>query len=192
MADPKNITEVLETVEEEVDGKWLSLGQVMDTFKHRGFGPLLLIAALVIVLPTGGIPGIPTIIGVAVIVLAAQMVCGRTAPWLPKKMRAMRLKKSRFDKGADKIKPTTRMIDYIIKQRLTFFTNDLAARVIGLVCIALALLLPFTEFIPFSDIIPGVAIALLGLGLTAKDGVIVIAGLIFAVTAIGLITSWIF
>lgn len=190
MSDPKNITEVLETVEEEIDGKWLSLGQVVDTFEHRGFGPLLLTAALVIVLPTGGIPGIPTIIGIAVILLASQMVFGRSSPWLPKKLRGLKLKKSKFDRGADKIKPATRKIDYIIKERLSFLAEGVAAKIIGAVCVVLALLLPFTEFIPFSDMIPGFAIALLGLGLTARDGAMVIAGFTFAAAAIGFITYW--
>src|SRR5690606_11707393 len=108
MADPKNITEVLEKVEDKVDSEWLTLGQLVDTFEHRGFGPLLLTAALIIVLPSGGIPGLPTVIGVAIMLLAGQMVFGRSSPWLPKRLRKLKLKKQTFDKGIDKIKPVTR------------------------------------------------------------------------------------
>lgn len=187
MSEPKNITDVLETVEDEVDSKRLSLGQIIDTFEHRGYGPLLLTAALIIVLPTGGIPGVPTAIGAAIILIASQLAYGRSSPWLPQKLRKLGFKKAAFDKGADKIKPFTRRIDYIIKPRLKYLTCGLAARMIGVTCVAVAALLPFTEVVPFSDIIPGLAIAMLGLGLTARDGIAIIIGWVFATGAITLI-----
>lgn len=191
-ADPKNITEVLEKVEDKVDSEWLSLGQLVDTFEHRGFGPLLLTAALIIVLPSGGIPGLPTIIGIAIFLLAGQIIFGRSSPWIPKRLRKLKLKKETFDKGVDKIKPLTRKIDYIIKPRLKYLAGGVAARCIAVVCLVLATLLPFTEVIPFSDMIPGFALGLLGLGLTARDGVVIILGLIVAVAAVGFISYWIF
>ena len=191
-ADPKNITEVLEKVEDKVDSEWLSLGQLVDTFEHRGFGPLLLTAALIIVLPSGGIPGLPTIIGIAIFLLAGQIIFGRSSPWIPNRLRKLKLKKETFDKGIDKIKPLTRKIDYIIKPRLKYLASGVAARCIAVVCLVLASLLPFTEVIPFSDIIPGSALGLLGLGLTARDGVVIILGLIVAVAAVGFISYWVF
>lgn len=192
MADPQNITEVLEKVEDKVDSEWLSLGQLVDTFGNRGFGPLLLTAAIIIVLPSGGIPGLPTAIGVTIILLAGQMVFGRSSPWLPKRLRKLKIKKQMFDKGVDKIRPVTQKIDYVIKPRLKYLANGIAARLVALVCLLLAGLLPFTEVIPFSDIIPGSALGLLGLGLTARDGVVIILGLIVAVAAVGFIGYWIF
>lgn len=185
--NPENITDVLETVEERVHSKRLSLGQIVDTFAHRGYGPLLLTAALIIVLPTGGIPGVPTAMGAAIILIAAQLAFGRSSPWLPKKLRKLNFRKKIFDKGADRIKPVTRKIDHVIKPRLEYLTCGVAARVVGAACVLVAALLPFTEVVPFSDIVPGLALGLLGLGLTARDGVMIIIGLIFATGAIGLI-----
>lgn len=71
-------------------------------------------------------------------------------------------------------------------------TSGLAAKFVGLACIVIALFLPFTEVIPFSDIIPGCAIALLGLGLTSRDGLVTVIGLAFAGLGVGLITYWLF
>lgn len=192
MSEPRNITDVLETVEDEIDSKRLSLGQIIDTFEHRGYGPLLLTAALIIVLPTGGIPGVPTAIGAAIILIASQLAFGRSSPWLPQKLRKLSFRKSVFDKGADKIKPFTRKVDYVIKPRLKYLTCGLAARIVGLTCVVVAGLLPFTEVVPFSDIIPGLSLALLGLGLTARDGVVIIIGWAFATGAVGLIAKLFF
>src|SRR5690606_20602698 len=94
MSEPHNITEVLEQVEEKTEGEArISIGEFLDTFEHRGYGPLLLIIALLIVLPTGGIPGIPTLLGLIIILIASQLAWGRSAPWLPKWLRKLGFKK---------------------------------------------------------------------------------------------------
>lgn len=184
MTDPKNLTEVLDKVEEEVDSSRLSLGQIVDMFQHRGYGPLILTASMIVVLPTGGIPGVPTVIGLSILLIASQLVVGRSSPWLPQRLRKLSFKKAAFDKGAEKIKPITEKIDYVIRPRLMFLTHGIAARFVGLACVVIAALLPFTEFIPFSDVIPGFSLAFLALGLTARDGLCVIIGLLLAMTAI--------
>lgn len=191
MSEPHNITEVLEKVEEKTEGeKRISIGEFLTAFEHGGYGPLLLIIALLIILPTGGIPGIPTVLGIVVILIASQLVWGRPAPWLPKRLCNVGFKKSTFDKGIKKIKPVTSKIDYVIKPRMKWLASGFSARVVGLVCIILASVLPFLEVIPFADIIPGSAIALLGLGMTARDGVIIIIGWTIAAVALGAACYW--
>jgi len=182
--DPKNITQVIDKVEKEVDSEKLSLGRVLKLFQNHGYGPLLLVAGLIIVLPTGGIPGLPSIIGVSIILIAGQLVLGRPSPWLPRRLRELKLKKRKFDKGADTIKPVTRKIDYILKARMSYLASGVAARCVGVVFVVMALLLPITEFVPFSDIVPGLAIMSLALGLTARDGLFIIIGLIIATIAL--------
>jgi hypothetical protein len=184
LKDPKNITQVIDKVEKEVDSDKLSLGRVLKLFQTNGYGPLLLVAGLIIILPTGGIPGLPTVLGVSIILIAGQLVLGRSSPWLPRRLRNLKLKKRKFDKGADTIKPVTRKIDYILKARMSYLASGTAARFVGLVFVVMALLLPITEFVPFSDIVPGLAITSLALGLTARDGLFIIVGLIIAAIAV--------
>lgn len=191
MSEPHNITEVLEQVEDKTEGEArISIGEFLDTFEHRGYGPLLLIIALLIVLPTGGIPGIPTVLGLVIILIASQLAWGRSAPWLPKRLRNIGFKKNLFDKGVEKIKPVTTKIDHLIKPRMKWLASGFSARIVGLVCMLLAAVMPFLEVIPFADIIPGSAIALLGLGLTARDGAMIIVGWTVAVLAFGSASYW--
>jgi hypothetical protein len=185
MPESMNLTAVIEQIDQKTDGDQLSLGTLVDAFEDRGYGPMLLATALIIVLPTGGIPGVPTVIALAIVLIAAQLVFGRRSPWLPKKLRNLSFKRDKFKKAAEKIKPITRRIDRVIKPRIRALSTAVAARVIGGICILLALFMPFLEVVPFADTIPSSAIALLGLGLTARDGVVTIIGLAFGAAAVG-------
>ena len=60
-----------------------SVGDVVNKFESRGFGPLLLLPALIALLPTGAIPGVPSICGVTLCIICLQMAFGDEHPWLP-------------------------------------------------------------------------------------------------------------
>lgn len=180
-----NLTEVIDQIDEQSEGEKLSLGQIVDAFEDRGYGPLILALALIIVLPTGGIPGVPTVIAIAIILIASQLVLARPTPWLPEKIRKLDFNRSKFQKAATKIKPVTRKIDHVLKPRLAKFSAPTAARFIGLGCIILACFMPFLEVVPFADAVPSSAMVLLGLGLTARDGLVVLIGLVLAVLSAG-------
>lgn len=106
--DLKKITDVLEDVEYKIRDDQLYLGKIIDTFPHRGYGPLLLTAAMIIVLPTGGIPGVPTVLGGVIFFISIQLVMGRSSPWVPERLRQLHFKKSTFDNAVEKIKPVTK------------------------------------------------------------------------------------
>lgn len=185
-----NLTAVLDEIEENIDGDNISFGKIVDEFEDRGYGPLLLIAALFIMLPTGGIPGIPTVLAVVIIFIAAQLTWGRSTPWLPKKLRSLSFEKAKFTKAASKIKPVTRKVDYILKPRLKRFAKKPMTRIIGAVIIALCLFMPFLEIIPFADVIPSSSIVIISLGLTARDGIFTLVGLIAAFVMLGGAAFW--
>ena len=61
----------------------VSVGDVVNKFESRGFGPLLLLPALIALLPTGAIPGVPSICGVTLCIICLQIAFGDEHPWLP-------------------------------------------------------------------------------------------------------------
>src|SRR5690625_7777241 len=87
------------------------------------------------------------------------MVLGRRTPWLPKKLCNKGFKHASFNKARDKIRPVTRKVDVLIKPRLTVFVTPAAARVVGVICILMALTMPPLEIIPMAGYIPAVTIA---------------------------------
>lgn len=190
MEKAMNLTAVLDEIEENIDGDKISFGKIVDEFEDRGYGPLLLIAALFIMLPTGGIPGIPTVLAVVIIFIAAQLTWGRSTPWLPNKLRSISFDKAKFTKAASKIKPITRKVDYILRPRLKRFAKKPVTRIVGAVIIGLCLFMPFLEIIPFADVIPSSSIVIISLGLTARDGVFTLVGLIAALVMLGGAAVW--
>lgn len=52
-----SLVDLLNQMEDEQEGK-TRLGDVIARFEDRGFGPLLLMPALIALLPTGAIPGV--------------------------------------------------------------------------------------------------------------------------------------
>lgn len=178
-----NLTGVLDHMDDKSNGSDISLGEVLDSLGSRGYGPLLLALALIELLPTGAIPGVPTFIAVCVVLLAGQMVIGRTTPWVPAKLRRKGFSHDKFEKARDKIRPTTQKLDKAIKPRLAQFASPFAARIVGGICILLALTMPPLELIPFASSIPSLSIGLFGVGLGAHDGLIVLLATVVAIGA---------
>lgn len=185
--EPITLTRLLDRLEQETSGDRLTLAEVLQIVGHRGYGPLLLIVSLLAVLPTGIIPGLPSTCGISIALIAAQLVCGRSFPWLPERLRRLSIKRQRFVGIAHRIKPVTRRLDRFVKPRLTILTHGLAVRGLALACIVLGLLMVPLELLPFAVIAPGSAVALIGLGLSGHDGVWVIAGIIPAAAGIWLV-----
>jgi len=86
VAQAMKLKDVLDEVEKNADDSELSVGQVVEALEYRGFGPLLLFSALITVLPTGAIPGVPTVSAILIMFIAGQLVVGRSHPWLRKSL----------------------------------------------------------------------------------------------------------
>lgn len=180
MPEEMNLTAVLDHMDDKVQGDKATLGAIVDAFGGRGYGPLLLAVAMVEILPSGAIPGVPTIVAIVVILFASQLVFGREVPWLPNKLRERGFSEEKFIKARDKVRPWTQKVDKAIKPRLHAVATPLAARIVGAVCVLIALPMPALEVVPFASSAPSVAIALFGLGLSARDGLLILLGFIVA------------
>lgn len=190
MTDGINLTGVLDALDEKAEGERITIGAMVDAIGERGFGPLILAAALVELMPTGGIPGIPTAVALTVIAFAVQLLAGRKQPWFPEILRRRGLSRKKFYKGRDALKVVTKRVDRLFKHRLHIFVGAVGARMVGLVCILLAMTMPPMEIIPWLSYIPAAAIALLAAGLSTRDGLVVLLGLIFASVGVTAIALW--
>ncbi|MEZ5477657.1 MAG: exopolysaccharide biosynthesis protein [Thiolinea sp.] len=167
----------------EAEGEELQLGSVVEALEGRGFGPILLAPALLALLPTGGIPGVPTTAGIIIFLVAIQMVFGKTSPWLPKRLREFSFSRDRFNSMLDKVLPVTRKLDAWFHTRLETLTRSPFNRVLALCCALLGLSMIPLELLPFAAAIPAAAIVLIALGLSTRDGVLIL--LAFAVLLVG-------
>ncbi|WP_435102507.1 exopolysaccharide biosynthesis protein [Arhodomonas sp. AD133] len=175
------LTDILDELAGELDGKHITIGDVVAVFQSRGFGPLLLAPALIALLPTGAVPGVPTVCATLVVLTAAQLVLGRRSPWLPSRLSRVALARERFLAVYNRARPVTRRIDGLTGQRLGILTNGPAPRLVAALCLLLALTMVPLELVPFAAAVPAAAIVLLALGLSVRDGLLVLIGILAAV-----------
>lgn len=178
-SQPKKLGELLDQVDQQIcDKRSVSVDDVLDTFGTRAFGPLLAIPALIVISPIGAIPGVPAIFAVFIVLIAGQHLFGLSYPWIPSALRSRAISREKWQVGRRKIVPFVRRIDALFTTRLTFLVVSPMDRIVAAIAILLAITMIPLEFIPFAVAVPGAALLTLGLALSARDGLFVLAGLL--------------
>jgi len=115
-------------------------------------------------------------------IVSAQMIFARPSPWFPARLDRRGVTRNELTRLVGKIEPLERRIDRIFKPRLARLTGATATRVIGAVCLAMALVAAIP--VPLFHVAPAAAILLFGLALIYRDGMLVIAAAVAAVLSI--------
>jgi hypothetical protein len=140
----------------------------------RSFGIVLVLFGLPNLLP---IPGLPMLCGVVIGVIGVQMMLGAQSLKLPRWLSQRRIKRADLARLVSKAEPALRALEKLTRPRFSFLTSPQAERVLGAVVLALGVALqapiPF-----FGGIAPGLGVVLLGLAMTERDGVLLVAGLV--------------
>lgn len=179
--DPHNINDILDQLETLADERdRVSLGDAVEAFGNRSYGPFLLVPALIEISPIGSIPGLPTVLAAVIILFAAQMVWGRQHLWLPGFLKRRSAKAETVRKATDKLRGIARWTDRWFHGRLPALTGGVFVRIAAAASIALALTVPPLELLPFASTAPMAAIAAFGLALLVRDGVLMIVAIALA------------
>ncbi|WP_322520397.1 exopolysaccharide biosynthesis protein [Guyparkeria halophila] len=166
----------------------IRLGTVLDIVGRRSFGPMLLLAGLITVAPlVGDIPGVPTLIGIFVFLIALQLMLRRDHFWLPSFLLERRIRQRTLHKAVVWMMPTARFTDRFLRPRLTFLVNGGASYGVAVLAMLVSLLMPVMEFIPFSANAAGLTLTIFGLALIARDGVLALAGFALTGGSVGVI-----
>lgn len=186
MGKSNGLTGILEKIVECTDGSQVSFGEIVKVFGRRSFGPMLLIPAVLAVAPTGAIPGMSLLTGAIIAVLAAQLIVRRKAPFLPTRLLGVTFSRDKVVRTVEQAIPYTRKLDSLLRPRLYFATEPPFLQIIAVVCLVMAATMFPLALLPFAVALPGTAVALMALGLTARDGAIVLFGLTLAGGAVAL------
>lgn len=179
-SEPHNLTQVLDRLEESAEGQdSVSIDAMLDSVGRRSFGPLILVPALIAMSPLSGIPTLPSILGVIVVLIAGQMLIGKKHFWLPQKALDRKIDEKAFTKGIKAIRPVGRFVDKLLRPRLTFLTGHVGDKVVALACILVGVTMPPLEILPFLATTAGAALTLFSLSLIAEDGLLALIGYIF-------------
>ena len=187
MSRISGLTELLDAIEASVEKeKAISVDQILDEIGHRSFGPFLLAAGLVLIVPgVGDIPGVTISVGLAVLIVAVQILCGRKYIWLPRWLRARTVSDKSLCKAVGWLRKPARYIDKLLRVRLTWLTTGKGTRVIAAISTVIALTTPLLEVIVFSAVLAGAALTGFGLALVGHDGRLALLAYLFTGSIVG-------
>jgi hypothetical protein len=184
MAQPLSVSHELE--------RWLqsdgdkTLGSLVALFEQKSFAILfvLLLGVPALPLPTGGATHVFEIIAV---LLAAQLIAGRTEIWLPQRWRGLELAGARQQRFIAALMRMIRRLERVSRPRLRFlFDHRLSNIVFGLLviagCAGAFFAPPFTGL----DTLPALGVVLLSLGVLLEDVAVVILALAVGVAGVAL------
>jgi hypothetical protein len=159
----------------------ISLGVLRDALGDRGFGVLLFIFALPNLVPVN-IPLLSAVLGLPLVLLAAQLTYGRHKPWFPRWLTERSFSREGFANVVLRSLPYLEGAERLLRPRLTVLLSWTGERLIGLAILVLALVLFLP--IPFANWLPACAIAIIGLAIVEKDGLAVLVGLAVGVASL--------
>jgi len=150
----------------------ISVAELTQKFGGRAIGALLFVFGLACLLPWP--PGGTTIFGLPLVLLAPQLIIGASAPWLPQAIKAREISTADLRKGLPRVIPFLQKVEAVSRPRLVILFGAVGERLIGLVCLILALVLILP--IPGGNIPPALAVSTLSFALIQRDGLIALLG----------------
>jgi hypothetical protein len=180
---PEGLVARLVHIGEDAPETGLTLGEFMEALGERAFGVILFALAIPVCIPF--LYGIPQIISLPMLALAAQMAAGRHEPWLPQKFAARRLSKAGLVRMGRMARRWFGWVERIARPRLLFLSSRAGERIVGAVfCLfCVSILTP----LPLTNSAPGMAVAIAALGLISRDGILVLLGVIWGLIWIAIL-----
>jgi hypothetical protein len=147
----------------------------------------LLLAGVIAVSPLiGDIPGVPTTVGVFVLLTAGQLLFGHQYIWLPRWLLKRSVAQDKLCKALKWLRSPARFVDRLLRPRLEVFTGRAGIYSIAVVCIIIAAAMPAMELVPLVANGAGAALTAFGLSLVAHDGLLAVLAFVFAGVTFGL------
>lgn len=187
--DVSSLEELLDRMAEaDPDGGDVTLDDLLDSVGRRSFGPLVLLAGLVTLAPIiGDIPGVPTIMGIFVVLTAGQLLFHRDHFWLPDWMLKRSVDSDKLDKALHWLRKPARFVDRWLRPRLTMFIRTAGVHVIAAACVLIGAAMPVMELVPFSANGAGAALTAFGLAIIFRDGLLAVIALVLTLGTFGFV-----
>ncbi len=182
MTKVHNLQSLLRSLADKTQGETVSVRDLLSAVGRRSYGPILLLLGFISISPLTIIPGANWLVALVILIISLQILIGRTFPWVPRRALEFEFERKFLVDGIAAAEKYVRPVDSFLKPRFIFLTEPPFAQLIALVCIGAALLTFPLGLFPFGPVLPGLAVLLFGLGLTARDGVLLMlaAGALFA------------
>lgn len=157
-----------------------TLGALIAALGDRGFGIAILVLALpnCIFVP----PGFGTVTGLLIAALAVQMMRRQHHPRLPAFLERRTVDRTALRKVLVTALPAVERLERYARPRLRQFVTLRAERLLGGFILLQAVIVALP--IPLTNWLPGVALAVIAIGLIERDGAAVLAGAVIGLAAL--------
>lgn len=176
-------SEILRALVADAEGATVTVGALLQQLRLRAYGYALLIFGLPSCLPMP--PGVPTICGILLAIVSVQMMVGGGPLWLPDILEKREIETKTLTSVVDRMQPWVERVERLMRPRLSVMTGPVGYRLVGLVVFLLGVIM--TLPIPFlGNMPPAFATVIIAVGLTERDGLVVLAGLVVSAVALAL------
>lgn len=158
----------------------VSVEIIRDALGDRSLAALLLFFAAINMLPLP--PGGSAILGVPLLIIAAQMVYGARTAWLPRRVLDKQLSRDHFERVVRTMVPWLQRLEKHVRPRYWPFWPHHGERIVG--GMALVMAIAVTLPIPLGNWLPALSSALMALALSERDGVLLGIACIVATVAL--------
>jgi hypothetical protein len=158
---------------DESDPDELPIRDIMATLHELGFGVIILMFALPAMVP-GLPPPIHTLVSIPLCFVGWQMMRGYDSIRLPHFIGKRMIKRSSLQKAITVSLPHIRRAERFTKARLSYIDSKAGERLMGLMILLFALTVAVPA--PLTNTVPGFAIAIIGVAILEKDGLLGIIG----------------
>lgn len=164
----------------------ICIEDILELAGERSFGFFLAVLSFPSALPLPA-PGYSTPFGVFIVLLALQLVAGRTTPWLPKWVLQTSIERKHFQKWVQAGIPWLQRIEKIARPRWRQLCTTQLGQVwlgtwIGLM--GISMIIP----VPGTNTLPAMGVFVTAFGLLEEDGILCSLGSLICVAG-GLLTT---
>lgn len=164
-----SLAEVLTSTLQLPEGESQNIGTLSREVGEKGFGLLLMILSLPSALPVPA-PGYSTPFGIAIVLVALQMLSGRKALWLPKSIHRVQIPAHLGNRMATVANKFLQASERWIKPRQMWIASPFGHAGLAIVVALMAALMIIP--IPLTNTFPALVIFLIGIGLAEEDGLL--------------------
>jgi len=177
---PTRLSDDLEQIRKQANGQSITLAEIIQILRGRGFDVLMVLLALPFCTPIP-LPGLSVPFGIVLTLFGARIAL-RKKPWLPQRLLNKEIPAPTLEKILSTSLKVARGMEKVLHPRLRFFKQWPSFAVVNGLVITLAgmlLALPLPP-LPFANGLPALAIVLVAAGMLEEDGAAIFGGYLVA------------
>lgn len=183
---PRPLSAVLRELSERGGSEPVTIRCIRTALADRSFATFLMITCLINLLPFP--PGSTVVLGVPIVIVAAQMVMGQRTVWLPEFFLKQSLSQKAFHKMTTRIIPALEKVESYVKPRnWPFSSARQGEKIVGIIALILgiAVVLP----VPLGNWFPAFSCAIVGTALSERDGRLLIVGVLLGTASVAILIA---